>query len=87
MLAVGIVVTWLGYAVGSYGYVLVRGWDIPVRAWFSPLNPYQWPPGGPGTIPDSQLFPRLGGPAVQPLPNEHTGAKTWNTLQQNMPTH
>ena len=59
MLAAGIVLIWAGYAVGSWGYVLVRGYDIPLRAWVSPIHPYQWPGGGgqPGSIPAAQLFP------------------------------
>ena len=57
MLGAGIIIGWLGYAVGSYGYCMIRGYDVPARAWFSPLNPYTWPPGGPPPIPDSQLFP------------------------------
>lgn len=63
MLAAGMVLIWTGYAVGSWGYVLVRGWNIPLRAWMSPLHPYQWPAGGelPGSIPASQLFPSGAG--------------------------
>lgn len=35
-----------GYTIGSYGYVLIKGWDISFREWVSPLNPYQWPAKG-----------------------------------------
>jgi hypothetical protein len=49
---------WAAYGLGSWGYCLIRGWDVPFRAWFSPLNPYQFPPGGtPPPIPDTKLFP------------------------------
>jgi hypothetical protein len=57
MLGVGFLLVWAGYGVGSYGWCMVRGYDVPFRAWMSPLNPYQWPAGGPAPIPDSQLFP------------------------------
>lgn len=54
---------WVAYAVGGYGWCLMRGYDIPFRAWVSPLHPYQWPQGGPATIPDNKLFPGSPGPA------------------------
>jgi hypothetical protein len=59
VLTFGMVVTFGAYTVGSYGWVLLKGWDIPLRAWVSPLNPYQWPKDGtePDTIPPAQLFP------------------------------
>jgi hypothetical protein len=57
VLAAGIILGWAAYGLGSWGYCLIRGWDVPFRAWFSPLNPYQFPPGGPAPIPDNKLFP------------------------------
>lgn len=59
MLTFGMVVMFGGYTVASYGWVLLRGWDIPFRQWISPLHPYSWPAGGgePPTIPGSQLLP------------------------------
>jgi len=59
VLVVGMAVIFAGYTVGSYGWVLLKGWDIPFRQWVSPLNPYQWPAGGgdPPPIPSNQLFP------------------------------
>jgi len=57
VLALGLI--WAGYGISSYGYVLVKGWDISLREWFSPLNPYQWPGGGaaPPTVPLGQVWP------------------------------
>lgn len=46
-----------GYSVAGYGWILLRGYDIPLRSWMSPLRPYTWPSGTPPTIPDTQLFP------------------------------
>lgn len=49
---------WGGYGVASWGYCLIRGWDIPARAWFSPLHPYQFPAkGDPPPVPAGQVFP------------------------------
>lgn len=46
------------YTVASYGYVLLKGYDIPFTRWVSPLNPYRWPAkGDPQTIPPTQVFP------------------------------
>lgn len=59
MLALGIGFLFAGYTVGTYGWVLLKGYDIPFRQWVSPLHPWQWPAAG-GTIPpipDTQLFP------------------------------
>jgi hypothetical protein len=70
MLGIGILLVWAGYGVGSYGWCLLRGYDVPFRAWMSPLNPYQWPAGGPTFIPDNQLFPtgQGGQPAAPKQP-------------------
>lgn len=57
MFAAGMLLVWAGYGVSSYGWILLRGLDVPFRSWMSPLNPYQWPAGGPALIPDNQLFP------------------------------
>lgn len=42
----GLLVMFAGYTVGSYGLVLLRGWDIPFRRWVNPLNPWTWPAKG-----------------------------------------
>ena len=53
-----ILVMFAGYTVASYGYVLLRGWDIGWRDWVDPLHAYQWPAGGvPDTIPPGRVFP------------------------------
>lgn len=48
-----------GYTVAGYGWVLLKGWDIPFRQWVSPLHPYTWPAGGgdPPPIGADRLFP------------------------------
>jgi hypothetical protein len=59
MTVVYVGVIWAGYAVTSYGWILLRGWDIPFREWVSPLHPYTWPSGkqNPPTVPAGQVFP------------------------------
>jgi hypothetical protein len=59
VIVVGMAVLWGGYALASWGYVLVKGWNIPLREWVSPLHPYQWPGGGgePPKIPQGKVWP------------------------------
>ena len=57
MFAAGIVIVWAGYAVGSWGMVLLAGWDISFRQWVNPLHPYRFPPGAIPAIPDTQILP------------------------------
>ena len=58
MLFLGIGIIFAGYAVGSWGYVLVKGWNITLREWVSPLHPYQWPASGsPPPVPPNRVFP------------------------------
>ena len=58
----GILVLFAGYTIGSYGIVLLRGWDIPWRQWVNPLDPWQWPAKGTAMppIPAGQIFPGKG---------------------------
>lgn len=46
MLGLGFGALWAGYAVASWGYILLKGYNITFRQWVSPLNPYTgpWPP-------------------------------------------
>jgi len=53
---VAIVVTFAGYTVASYGWVLLKGWNITFKDWVNPLNPYRWG-GAPGTVPAGSVFP------------------------------
>lgn len=64
MLAIGFLLTWAAYGTGSWGYCLLRGWNITARSWFSPLHPYQFPPSGaaPPLIPQGKVWP-VGGPS------------------------
>jgi hypothetical protein len=51
----GILVLFGAYTIGSYGVVLLKGWNIPWRAWVDPLHPWTtWPAP---KIPAGQVFP------------------------------
>lgn len=73
-LAIGLI--YAGYGVSSYGYALVKGYDITLREWFSPLHPYQWPAKGGKvpTVPQGQVWPS-GSQSVarQPGPQQTLG--------------
>ena len=72
-MAAGLIVAFIGYSVGSYGYVLVRGWNIPVKQWFDPLDPWQWPSGSVPTVPAGQIFPGTGSAAAGTQPGIAAG--------------
>ena len=58
-LALGAGMLFFGYTMASFGWILIRGYDIPFRAWISPLNPYSWQgfSGSVNLIPATQIFP------------------------------
>jgi hypothetical protein len=55
--AIGFGVVWFGYALTSWGYILVRGYPIRFTDWINPLHPYAgaWPPAA--RIPAGEVFP------------------------------
>ena len=74
VILVGMLVLWAGYGLGSWGYCLVKGWDVPLGSWFSPLSPYQWPKSGdPPIIPSTQVFPSAAALQQQADVNKLTG--------------
>jgi len=83
MLFMGMGITWAGYAVLSWGYVMVKGWNITFKEWVSPLNPYQWPPSGaePPKIPQGRVWPKAG--PAQSSGDTATSAKD-QALQQDV---
>ena len=69
MLGVGMLTLWAGYALSSWGWILLKGWDICLKEWVSPINPYQWPPPGADVpkiadVNPGSVFPKCGGPAT-----------------------
>jgi len=56
MVAVGMLMSWLGYALGLEGWCLFRDYDVTLGQLMSPLHPYSgpWPPA---PIPAGQIWP------------------------------
>ena len=57
MPAIGMVLAWFGYSAASWGYFLVRGYDVKFTDWINPLHPYPGNPADAGTIPPDQVWP------------------------------
>ena len=57
-----ILVVFAGYGVASYGFILIRGYNITPKQWFSPLSPYRWPAdrAEPPKVPQGRVFPGGG---------------------------
>lgn len=68
MLVLGMVLVWAGYGVGSWGWLLVKGENITLREWFSPLHPFTGPLDSNGKVPQGSIFPtgKKGGSANTP---------------------
>jgi hypothetical protein len=55
MPAIGMLLAWAGYSVASWGYCLIRGYDVKFTDWINPAHPYQgWPPP---QAPADQIIP------------------------------
>ena len=76
MLPVGMVLGFLGYGFGTWGFILVKGYNVTLREWFSPLNPYRGALDANGCVPKGSIFPvkGKGGPCTGP--NAKMGAGT-----------
>lgn len=57
MLPLGMVLSVVAYGVTTYGYILVKGYNVTLRQWFSPLNPYTGSLSAAGTVPPGNLWP------------------------------
>lgn len=75
MLPLGMILGFAGYGVGTWGYILVKGWNISLRQWFSPVHPYTGDLAKAGTVPAGQIFPGGKGQA-QPQAGANTGTQT-----------
>jgi hypothetical protein len=81
MLPLGMIVTFAGYGIGTWGWVLVKGYNISLRQWFSPLHPWQGPLDKAGMVPQGQIFPgknstgtAASGSNAQAAPKPHVQA-------------
>ena len=57
VVAVALFAVWGFYGAGTWGWCLVKGYNITFAEWFNPLHPYQWPKGGPAMVPAGSVFP------------------------------
>lgn len=57
MLPIGMLLAWAGYGFGTWGYILVKGHNISLREWFSPLHPYTGTLWANDPIPKGRLWP------------------------------
>jgi hypothetical protein len=57
MLPLGMVITFVGYGIATYGFLMVKGYNITFKEWFSPLHPFQGALDSKGFVPQGQLFP------------------------------
>ena len=60
MLPLGIILGFTGYGLGSWGWVLVKGYNITLREWFSPLHPFTGALDSNGCVPQGSIFPVAG---------------------------
>jgi hypothetical protein len=60
MLPLGMVLGMLGYGLSSWGYILVKGYNITLREWFTPLHPYTGKLDANGCVPQGSIFPKAG---------------------------
>jgi hypothetical protein len=54
-LAIGLGFT--AYTFITWGYILIKGDNITLREWVSPLHPFTGPLDGNGKIPSGSVFP------------------------------
>lgn len=60
MLPLGMILGFLGYGLSTWGYILVRGENITLREWFSPLHPFTGALDSNGKVPPGSIFPTSG---------------------------
>lgn len=61
MVAVGFFGLWAFYGLGTWGWCLVKGYNITFSQWFNPTKPYMWN-GTPGMVPAGVVFPTSTNP-------------------------
>ena len=72
MKAVGIVLAFTAYMVGTWGFILVKGYNITLREWVSPLHPYTGTLASAGTVPQGSILPTSKGSSAAPSPTRRS---------------
>lgn len=57
MLPLGIGLAFAGYGLATWGYILIKGENVTLREWFSPLHPYTGALDANGKVPPGSVFP------------------------------
>lgn len=57
MIIVAVGAAWGTYGLATWGWILVKGYNITFAQWFNPMKPYYWPDPNPPTVPQGHLFP------------------------------
>jgi hypothetical protein len=57
MKAAGLGLAFVAYTIGTWGFILVKGYNITLRQWVTPLHPFTGPLASAGTVPQGNLFP------------------------------
>lgn len=60
MILLPIALVFVGYSIASWGYVLVKGENITLREWMTPLHPWTGPLDKNGKVPQGSIFPTSG---------------------------
>jgi hypothetical protein len=60
MLPLGIILGFTGYGLSSWGWILVKGYNITLGEWFSPLHPFTGKLDSNGCVPQGSIFPVKG---------------------------
>lgn len=64
----GIAMMLWAYTFGSWGYILVKGYNITFLQWVDPIHPYGDRPWPPKCVPPGFLFPTTKAPGVDCAP-------------------
>lgn len=57
MIIIAVGAAWATYGIATWGWILVKGYNITFLEWFNPAKPYYWTDPNPGTVPAGHLFP------------------------------
>lgn len=71
MTALFFAMAWSFYGVGTWGWILLKGYDITFTQWFNPMKPYIWQ-GAPPMVPAGVVLPNGQGAAA----DKTTAART-----------
>ena len=72
MFALGMGTLFIGYTVGLYGYILIKGYNVSFKQMFVG----SWPPGAPSGKGTPAVFVLGGGTGATPAPGGGTSGGT-----------